>query len=59
MNYVYIATKVLRDLGTRQAAIAYCERIAAQRGVDAIDYQHAADSLRDSLANATLAAGPL
>ncbi len=48
MNYTYIASKALRDLGSRNAAIAYCERIAAQQGADAMDYKHAANSLRDS-----------
>lgn len=47
-TYTYIASKVLQDLGSRQAAVAYCERIAAQRGDDAVTYQHAADSLRES-----------
>jgi hypothetical protein len=48
-TYVQIACTVLRDFGCRAKAIAYCENVAAQNGDDAINYKHAADSLRNSV----------
>jgi hypothetical protein len=50
-NYIYIAKAALRDLGSIRKAAYYCERIAAQRGADYVDYQHAAESLKDCLKN--------
>lgn len=58
-NYTYIAKAALRDLGSIKAAAYYCERIAAQRGADYMDYHHAAESLRDCLKNRDIGPDPL
>jgi hypothetical protein len=48
ITYVTVAITTLRDLGTIEAAARYCERVAAQNGVDAMVYKLAAESLRDA-----------